>query len=261
MSDVRSEMCDVLKPALMKTICFDFGNTRMKAALFENDKIVDTYIVTNEPSSIEELLKDHRPDKTILSSVIDHDPAIESLLASKTKFHKLSHLTKANFTIPVGKPETVGADRLALCAAAVHFYPDKNNLVIGMGTCITYNFINQYHQFIGGNITPGMDMRFRAMQEFTAKLPLAHPGPVETGWNYPLLGYDTKSNLVSGVMSGISFEIDGFIDAYSAKYENFNVVLTGGDGAYFAGQLKCRIFADHNFLFKGLYALSETNNV
>jgi type III pantothenate kinase len=240
----------------MKTICFDFGNTRLKAAIFENDSFREEIILPNdEVSTMERLLTIHQPEKTILSSVINHNPAIEDLLASKTKFHKLSHLTRANFTIPVGKPETVGADRLALCAAAVYFYPGKNNLVIGMGTCITYNFINQYHQFIGGSISPGMEMRFKAMQVFTAKLPL-----VQAEWNFPLIGYDTKTNLQSGVIAGITYEIAGFIDSYAAKYDNFNVVLTGGDTAYFAGQLKKKIFADSYFLFKGLYALSETNN-
>ncbi|MES1222984.1 MAG: type III pantothenate kinase, partial [Bacteroidota bacterium] len=132
----------------MKTLCFDFGNTRLKAALFEEDRFVEEIILPNdELFTLERLLAIYQPDKTILSSVINHNPAIETLLAANTKFHKLSHLTRANFTIPVGKPETVGADRLALCAAAVHFYPGKNNLVIGMGTCITYNFINQYNQF------------------------------------------------------------------------------------------------------------------
>ena len=124
-----------------------------------------------------------------------------------------------------------------------------------MGTCITYNFINQYNQFIGGSISPGMEMRFKAMQVFTAKLPLIQPE-----WNFPVIGYDTKTNMQSGVIAGISFEIAGFIEFYASKYGNFNVVLTGGDTLYFAGQLKNRIFADSNFLFKGLYALSETNN-
>ncbi len=190
-----------------------------------------------------------------MSSVINHNSAIEKFLVAKTKFHKISHLTKANFTTPVGKPETIGADRLALCAAGVHFYPGKNNLIIGMGSCITYNFINQYHQFIGGSISPGMEMRFKAMQVFTAKLPLE-----QADWNFPLIGYDTKTNLQSGVIAGIAYEIDGFIDEYAAKYSNFNVVLTGGDTVYFARRLKNKIFADSNFLFKGLYALSETNN-
>ncbi|HMU72155.1 MAG TPA: type III pantothenate kinase, partial [Ferruginibacter sp.] len=136
-----------------------------------------------------------------------------------------------------------------------HFFPGKNNLVIGLGSCITYNFINQYQQFLGGSISPGMEMRFKAMQHFTAKLPL-----VQKDWNYPLIGYDTKTNMQSGVIAGMAFEIDGFINAYAAKYGNFNAVLTGGDTTYFAGQLKNKIFADYNFLFKGLYALSETNN-
>ena len=187
--------------------------------------------------------------------MIEHNPEIENILSAKTAFHKLSHLTKANFTTPVGKPETIGADRLALSAAAVHFYPGKNNLVVALGSCITYNFINQYNEFIGGSISPGMEMRFKAMQVFTAKLPL-----VQKEWNFPLIGYDTKTNMQSGVSAGITYEIDGFISEYARKYSNFNAVLTGGDTSYFAGQLKNRIFADPYFLFKGLYALSETNN-
>ena len=240
----------------MKTLCFDFGNTRLKAALFEEDIFSASINIPNDdPATIEHLLAQYQPDKSILSSVINHNPAVEQLLASRTRFHLLSHETRINFTIPVGKPESVGADRLALCAAAVHFYPGKNNLVIGMGSCITYNFINQYHQFLGGAISPGMEMRFRAMEVFTAKLPF-----VEPEWNFPLIGYDTKTNLQSGVIAGISYEMAGFIDSYAARYDNFNVVLTGGDTTYFARQLKNKIFADSNFLFKGLYALSETNN-
>ncbi len=241
---------------MTKTICFDFGNTRLKAAVFENENFAEEIVLPNDETiTIKNLLAAHQPQKTILSSVIEHNAEIEDLLAAKTIFHKLSHLTKANFTTPVGKPETIGADRLALCAAAVHFYPQKNNLVVALGSCITYNFINQYNEFIGGSISPGMEMRFKAMQVFTAKLPL-----VQKDWNFPLIGYDTKTNLQSGVIAGITYEIDGFIAEYALKYGNFNVVLTGGDTSYFAGQLKNKIFADPYFLFKGLYALSETNN-
>ncbi len=241
---------------MTKTICFDFGNTRLKAAVFENDIFSEEIILPDDSvATIKKLLADHKPQKTILSSVIDHNTAIEDLLAATSAFHKLSHLTKINFTTPVGKPESIGADRLALSAAAVHFFPGKNNLVVALGSCITYNFINQYQQFIGGSISPGMEMRFKAMQVFTAKLPL-----VQKDWNFPLIGYDTKTNMLSGVISGITYEIDGFISEYARKYSNFNVVLTGGDTSYFAGQLKNKIFADPYFLFKGLYALSETNN-
>ncbi len=240
----------------MTTLCFDFGNTRLKCAVFSDDSIERIVVLDGDDRSVaQKLVDEYRPDKAILSSVISHNPAFGEVLSAQTRFHELSHLTRANFTSPVGKPETIGADRLALAAAAVHFYPGRNNLVIGLGTCITYNFINQGHEFLGGAISPGMEMRFKAMQVFTAKLPL-----VTADWNFPLIGYDTKTNLQSGAIAGMTFEIDGFIEAYSAKYGNFNVVLTGGDASYFAKHLKNRIFADSNFLFKGLYALSEVNN-
>ncbi|MBC7933880.1 MAG: type III pantothenate kinase [Rhizobacter sp.] len=240
----------------MTTLCFDFGNTRLKVAVFKEDEFIEEiYLPDDTDETIQSLLKDTNPDHSILSSVINHNEGIEKILAAQTVFHKLSHLTKINFTTPVGKPETIGADRLALMAAAAHFYPNQNSLVIGLGSCITYNFINQYHQFLGGAISPGMDMRFKSMHNFTAKLPL-----VTADWNFPLIGYDTKTNLQSGVIVGIINEIEGFIEKYGQKFGNFNVVLTGGNSAYFASQLKYRIFADHNFLFKGLYALSETNN-
>jgi type III pantothenate kinase len=244
------------KYIMKKTLCFDFGNTRLKCAVFEGEVFAEEISLADDNvTTIESLLEQYQPTDTILSSVIQHNESIEGLLDAKTHFHKLSHLSKVNFTTAVGKPQTIGADRLALIAAAVHFYPGKNNLVIGLGSCITYNFINQNNIFIGGAISPGMEMRFKAMHDHTAFLPI-----VQKDWNFPVIAYDTKTNLQSGVIAGMTFEIDGFIDYYRQKYGNFNVVLTGGDSAYFAGQLKNKIFADLNFLFKGLYAISEVNN-
>lgn len=171
------------------TLCFDFGNSRKKLAVFSNKKIIaERILYTDTSGEIETLLQEFKPQKSILSSVINHNPGIEETLKEKTHFHKLSVATKLNFTAPVGKPETIGADRLAIAAAAVHFFPKKNNLVIGLGSCITYNFISQQHEFLGGAISPGMQMRFKAMHEFTAMLPL-----VEEDWNFPLIGYDTRT--------------------------------------------------------------------
>jgi type III pantothenate kinase len=165
-------------------------------------------------------------------------------------------LSKIPVTTPVGKPETIGADRLAMVVAANADFPGKNNLIIGLGSAITYNFINKYGEFIGGGISPGMEMRFKSLKAFTAKLPL-----VEKHWNFPLVGYDTRTNILSGVILGMAKEIDGIIDLYGEKYGNLNVLLTGGDSAYFACHLKNKIFADLNLIFKGLYAISELNNV
>ena len=241
---------------MTKTICLDFGNTRLKAALFNDDALMEMQVLNeNAVEHLQQILQQHKPSKSILSSVINHPVEIENLLQSQTRFHKLSNHSKLPFTIPVGKPETVGADRLAIASAAVFLFPDKNNLVIGLGSCITYNFINQTGELVGGSISPGMEMRFKAMHQFTAKLPLA-----EADWNVPLIGYDTKTNLQSGVVLGMAKEIDGIIDAYNEKYGNFNVVLTGGDIGIFEPHLKNKIFADPDLIFKGLYAISQINN-
>lgn len=239
----------------LTTLCLDFGNTRKKYALFKNQSLETQGILeSDEPASVLELLAALKPEKCILSSVIHHHPELEQTLSAHTRFHLLNHHSKLPFATPVGKPETIGADRLALCAAAVHFFPGKNNLVIALGTCITYNFINVKHEFLGGGISPGMDMRFKSLHELTAKLPL-----VREDWNFPLIGYDTATNITSGVILGMAKEIDGFLDEYQAQYGNFNALLTGGNAAYFVPHLKNKIFADPNLIFKGLYAISECN--
>ena len=228
----------------------------MKVALFIKKNLTEVIIMENDGlTGIESLLQKFNPEKTILSSVINHNSEIEKLLAAKTVFHKLSHLSKLPFTTPVGKPETIGADRLALAAAVVYFYPNQHNLVIGMGSCVTYNFINKQHEFLGGGISPGMEMRMKSLNQFTAKLPVVKPDG-----NVPLVGYDTATNILSGVVMGMANEIDGFIDAYKQRYGNFNVHLTGGDIVYLAPHLKNQIFADPELIFKGLYAISEVNN-
>ena len=238
------------------TICFDFGNTRLKAAIFNDKALTELRVLDNDkPATIQSLLNEFKPEKTILSSVIHHNKAIEGLLAQQSKFHHLGPNSLINFTTPVGKPETIGADRLALVAAAVDLYPQQHNLIISLGTCITYNFVNIAHEFIGGSISPGMQMRFRAMHEQTALLPLIEPSK-----EFSLVGFDTKTNLLSGVILGMAAEIDGIIAAYEEKYGNFNVLLTGGDISYFVPHIKKRIFADQNLIYKGLYAICEKNN-
>jgi type III pantothenate kinase len=238
------------------TICFDFGNTRLKAGMFVDSALEEVMVLKDESiDGVNGLIDRFQPQKTILSSVINHDAQIEELLSAKSKFHKLNHLSKLPFTTPVGKPESIGADRLALAAAAVYFYPEKNNLVIGLGTCVTYNFINKSHEFIGGAISPGLEMRLRSLNQFTAKLPL-----VKADWNVPMIGYDTNTNILSGVVIGLAKEIDGFVHAYEEKFGNFNALLTGGDTGILGSHLKKKIFADPELIFKGLYALSEVNN-
>jgi type III pantothenate kinase len=240
---------------MTKTLCLDFGNTRLKAAIFYGEDLHEAFVLDGDGlEGISRILKKFQPHNSILSSVIHHHDKIEELLSSNTQFHKLTNQSKLPFTIPVGKPETMGSDRLAIAAAAVHLFPGKNNLAVGLGSCITYNFINSHHQFLGGSISPGMEMRFKAMNYYTAKLPLG-----KANWNVPLIGYDTATNLQSGVILGMAKEIDGIIDEYEERFGNFNVLLTGGDIGFFEPHFKNKIFAHPDLLFKGLYAISKVN--
>lgn len=240
----------------MTTLCFDFGNTRMKFAVFTDGALQQEGVLADDrEETIASLLDTFQPSRTILSSVVDHNAGLEALLRKRTQFHKLDHVSKVPITTPVGKPDTIGADRLALCAAAVTMFPGRNNLVIGLGSAITFNFINKYNEFLGGGISPGMEMRFKSLHQFTAKLPL-----VKADWNFPLVGYDTRTNILSGVILGIAKEIDGIIAAYEEKYDNFNALMTGGDAAYFTGRLTTKLLVDPFLIFKGLYAISELNS-
>ena len=241
------------------TLCFDFGNTSLKCGIFIIDRLTEVIVLKNdEPETIEKLLDKYNPESTILSSVIEHKVEIEKLLADRSSFVKLDSSTKLPFTVPVSRPETMGADRLALAAFAVFFYKGQNNLVIALGSCITYNFINKYNSFNGGSISPGMEMRFKALNHYTAKLPLIKSDPDEA-WNFPLIGYDTETNILSGVLLGMAAEIDGIINEYKEKFDKFNVLLTGGDTANFVQHIKNKIFADPYLILKGLYAISKYN--
>lgn len=236
----------------MKTLCLDFGNSRMKAASFSNG-IFESETIFSNFDEMDQLLSEHPSEKRILASVLELDQqTLDRLKANRV--HILGSASRLNFKIAVQKPDTIGADRLALMASAIHQFPKQYTLVIALGTCITYNLLDANGNFLGGAISPGMHMRFRALNEQTAKLPL-----VQEDWNIPNVGYDTKTNLQSGVILGMTHEIDGFIDWYRNRYPEINAVLTGGHCMHFAGRMKNRIFADPNFLYQGLYALSQLN--
>ena len=227
--------------------------------MFVIDQLTDIVVLENdEPETVKNLLDKYHPENTILSSVVNHNQEIEQILEERSKYVKLDASVKLPFTTPVGKPQSIGADRLALAAFASFFYRDQNTLVIALGSCITYNFINKYNSFNGGSISPGMEMRFKALNYYTAKLPLVKVDPTD-GWNFPLIGYDTNTNILSGVLQGMVCEIDGIIDEYKEKFEKFNVLLTGGDTANFVRHLKNKIFADPYLTLKGLYAISKYN--
>jgi type III pantothenate kinase len=236
------------------SLCLDFGNTNLKAALFLGDKMTDTIIFTQEEAifTIGKIIEMHKPQRAILSSNIAHSKEIDVLLEANTKFILLNSKTRLPFLNAYGSPETLGNDRLALVAALSKLYPKEDSIVISIGTCITYNFLAKNNAFRGGAISPGVELRLKAMHQFTDKLPL-----VEREGHLSVLGYDTDTSIRSGAINGIAAEIDGMIARFETQYGRINAVLTGGDSPFFESRLKNKIFADTNFLFKGLYAILD----
>jgi len=236
------------------SLCLDFGNTNLKAALFLGDKMTDKIIFTQEEAifTIGKIIEMHKPQHAILSSNISHSTEIVALLEANTKFVLLDSKTRLPFLNAYGSPETLGNDRLALVAALSKLYPKEDSIVISIGTCITYNFLAKNNAFRGGAISPGVELRLKAMHQFTDKLPL-----IQREGHLSVLGYDTETSIRSGAINGIAAEIDGMIARFESQYGRINAVLTGGDSPFFESRLKNKIFADTNFLFKGLYAILD----
>jgi len=241
------------------TLCIDWGNSLVKIAIIDHtDRIIEKYTVSADETASKlqnEIIPQNKVSGAIVCSVTNKHQEIMPLLQEHiANVILLDHTTRLPIMNAYSSPETLGADRIAMATAAYMLYPDKNNLVTSVGTCITYNFIGKNRAFRGGAISPGLQMRLRAMNEYTAKLP-----KISLNNDWTLIGYDTESGMRSGAMYGILTEIDGIIETYAAQYADFNAILTGGDAAIFASKLKNKIFADPDILMKGLNQILKYN--
>jgi len=236
------------------TFCLDFGNTNYKLAIFQSGAIRELFTMKSVSclDELKVLISKWKPTRSILSSVVSHDKAIEELLKEETSFHLLTENSKLPFLNAYTSPESLGHDRLAVTSALSKEFPAKNSLCITIGTCITYNFLNAQGTYRGGAISPGIHLRLKSLNEHTANLPLV----AKEGYS-ELIGFDTESSIRSGVINGITAEISGMIASYELSFGKINAVLTGGDALFFARRLKKEIFADEHFTYKGLYAILE----
>lgn len=236
--------------------CLDLGNSRLKCGVMLQGELQQElfFSESNLLEDVRSALMLYQPKASILSSVVDHPPELEALLASQTAFTKLHHTTPLPIRLEYDKPETLGVDRIALAAGAWSQFPGKHSLIIGAGSAITYNFLHKTGAFLGGGISPGIDMRFRALHTFTDKLPLVEPDT-----QYSFIGYNTRQSILSGVQEGVLAEVEGMIAAYGRRYGNFNVLLTGGNLVFFASRLKSKIFASPYLMYKGLNSIVERN--
>ena len=209
-----------------------------------------------EEADIQALIRDYPGiDHSIISTVRKDEPFIAGLLRDKgVRVLKLDHLTPLPIKNCYVSKETLGYDRIAAAVEANARFPGQDLLIIDMGTAITIDFVSSENEFLGGNISPGLLMRFRSLHEFTGRLPLVEPAD-----HVALLGTDTESAIRAGVQNGIIFELDGYINEQKKRYPRLQVLMTGGDAVFFDKKLKNSIFVDLNLNLFGLHRILEYN--
>lgn len=237
-------------------LCLDQGNSSIKIGVFEGDNLIHNFSVeTLNEAVVQSIFSKFDIRNCILSSVIsENEMQNRTLKKLSNKFIELSHLTSIPIQNQYKTPETLGKDRLAAVVGASYLMPSQNILVIDSGTAITYDFVDSNNVYWGGSIAPGLNMRLRAMHEFTSRLPL-----IEMQEDCPFLGYNTNTALLSGALNGVVFEIDGYIQELKNKYSSLSAFLTGGNIFYFDNKLKNAIFAEKNLVLIGLNRILQYN--
>ncbi|RXR35518.1 type III pantothenate kinase [Flavobacterium piscinae] len=228
----------------------DVGNTRIKCAVYELDILKATFVFTE--NEVENNLKNiliSYPKVTdlIVSSVAKALTFDLQTISNDLNIHFVSNLDSFPFENKYTTPKTLGVDRMILAAGATLLFPGKNRLIIDAGTCVTYDFVDEYDNYWGGAISPGLRLRYASLHQFTAKLPL-----LSLEEPSGIVGNSTNQSIHSGVVNGLICEIDGFIERFKQQNENFTIILTGGDAVFLAKRLKNTIFANSNFLLESL---------
>ena len=237
-------------------LIIDVGNTRIKTAVFDDSKMIHNESLTNDSfvSEAKKIIKKYKCTSAIISSVGSVNKSQIDELRAEINLIELDYNTKVPFVNKYATPKTLGVDRIALVSSAISKYPNKNVLIIDAGTCITYDFVNNEGNYYGGAISPGLQMRYKALNVFTEKLPLLEPSE-----KFELLGNSTETSIHSGIINGVINEIDGIIKQYRKKNTDLTVVLTGGDVNFLSNRLKNGIFANPNFLLEGLNTILTYN--
>jgi len=238
-------------------LAVDVGNTQIKMGVFNEAGLVFAQTVTQEtfPEAFKQLFATYPEiDACIVSSVGEPVENIVSRISVFCQVHVVGPDTRVPYRNTYATTGTLGADRMALAAGAFFLRPRTNTLVIDAGSCITYDFMNDFGEYLGGGISPGLRMRYRALHTFTARLPLLEPEAPEN-----LIGNATASSMHSGVVNGLVSEIDGIIGKYKDRYPDLTVILTGGDAQFLSERVKSIIFANPNFLLEGLNQLLVYN--
>lgn len=235
----------------------DAGNTFVKLAVFNNGELIfhENVQPADFSTKIRELVANYAGVRhAIVSNVGFLTKKQLKVVGVFCKLHELSYKSALPFKNYYATPQTLGVDRLALAIAAFINHPKTNTLVIDAGTCITYDFVNDLGEYLGGAISPGLSMRYKALHQQTAKLPLLEIDDVGD-----FIGNSTANSIHSGVINGVCNEIDGVVNQYNSRFTDLTVILTGGDAQFLSKRLKNTIFANSNLLLEGLNYMLEYN--
>ncbi len=238
-------------------LVIDIGNTLAKLVVFDGgEPVYEEYTSNASLDALARVARTYRPQRAVVSTVVDLAPAARRALDGlSVPMLRVDGNTPVPLEVLYHTPHTLGADRLAAVVGAVTLRPGCNLLIVDAGTCVTYELVEASGRYLGGNISPGLDMRLRALHEHTGRLPLVDPdGPL------PPLGYDTPTAIRSGVVRGLRLEIEGYIHRYREKYPDLFVFLTGGTRLDFDDRLKNCIFADKYLVPRGLNRILEYND-
>jgi len=247
----------VLETYKLMNLCIDIGNSRTKLAVYDTDNSLIKLIIREEitVAKLDKVLKKYQIQHVIVSSVKKKQGKYKRILSSKVKFYMELDATSS---VPVSNlyesPETLGRDRLAAVVGASTNFPNSDILVIDAGTCVTYDLIDQHKNYFGGNILPGLEMRFKALAHYTDKLPLVTKEIPDE-----LIGKNTVGSIQTGVVFGMLFEMKGMIAAYRDKFPDLRVIITGGDAIFFESLMENQIFAIPELVLSGLNQILNYN--
>lgn len=236
-------------------LALDIGNSFLKAGIFKNNNLINYYEFNREYySNIKSILDKTPITHSIASNVSESNNKLIELLSNKTNLIKFNSSLKVPFKNCYQTKNTLGKDRIALVSNASKEYPKENVLLIDLGSCITFDFLNSKNEYLGGSISPGLSMRYKSLNRYTANLPLINPKEIDY-----FIGRNTEDSIHSGIINGIVGELNSAIDKYKSQFKEIRIILTGGDAKFLFNRIKNSIFANSNFLILGLNFLIELN--
>ena len=248
-------------------LAVDVGNTKIKVAVFEGSNLIERFDFYSSElqKQIEFTLNKYQSISDLVVASVGNIPKEAFLVFEKQlNVHIITHKTTFPFYNKYETPHSLGIDRMVLASGAVLNFPKQNRLVIDAGTCITYDFIDENDNYLGGAISPGIRLRYESLHNYTAKLPLLSLELFEeqskNSEQHEFIGNSTSNSIHFGVLNGVQNEIEGFIAQYQRVYPKFIIILTGGDTEFLAKRLKNTIFANSNFLLESLNQTFQYKN-